>query len=79
MFKAIHYYLLMYSKNFRNKGIEIYKLDPAYFLSAPALTWQACLKKTETKLELLTDFNMLLMIEKRTRGITHAISRYANR
>ena len=30
-------------KNFRNKCIEIYKLDPAYFLSATTLTWQACL------------------------------------
>ena len=32
--------------NFRNKCIEIYKLDSAYFLSAPGLAWQACLKKT---------------------------------
>ena len=32
--------------NFRNKCIEIYKLDPAYFLSVPGLAWQACLKKT---------------------------------
>ena len=31
--------------NFRNKCIEIYELDPAYFLSAPGLAWQACLKK----------------------------------
>ena len=48
--------------NFRNTGMETYKLDPAYFLSAPALTWQACLKKTKVELELLTDINMLLMI-----------------
>ena len=33
--------------NFRNKCIEIYELYPAYFLSAPGLAWQACLKKTE--------------------------------
>ena len=32
--------------NFRDKCIEIYKLDPAHFLSAPGLAWQACLKKT---------------------------------
>ena len=31
-------------ENFRNKGIEAYKFDPAYFLSALALTWQTCLK-----------------------------------
>ena len=33
-------------ENFRKKCIEIYELDPAYFLSAPGLAWQACLKKT---------------------------------
>ena len=32
-------------ENFRNKCIEIYKCDPAHFLSAPGLAWQACLKK----------------------------------
>ena len=33
-------------ENFRDKCIEIYELDPAYFLSTPGLAWQACLKKT---------------------------------
>ena len=51
-------------KNFRNKYIEIYELDPANFLSAPGLAWLVCLKKKEVKLELLTDLDMLLMIEK---------------
>ena len=37
--------------NFRDKFIEIYELDPAHFLSAPGLAWQACLKKTGIKLE----------------------------
>ena len=55
-------------ENFRNKFIEKYELDTAYFLSAPGLTWQACLKKTEVELELLTDPNMLLMFEKGIRG-----------
>ena len=27
--------------------IKVYELDPAHFLSAPGLAWQACLKKTE--------------------------------
>ena len=40
--------------------IKVYELDPAHFLSAPGLAWQACLKKTEVKLELLTDVDMLL-------------------
>ena len=65
-------------ENFRNKCIEIYKLDPAHFLSAPRLAWQACLKKTKVELELLTDIDMLLTVEKRTRGgICQAIHRYA--
>ena len=37
-------------ENFRNKFIEIYEVDPAHFLSAPGLAWQACLKKTEVRL-----------------------------
>ena len=48
MFRIIHYYL---QENFRNKGIETNKLDPAYFLSGPGLTWQAYLKKTEVELQ----------------------------
>ena len=61
---------------FRNKPIEIYELDLVHFLSAPGLAWQACLKKTGVKLELLTDVDMLLMIEKGIRGgICHAIHR----
>ena len=34
-------------ENFRNMCIKVYELDPAHFLSAPGLAWQACLKKTE--------------------------------
>ena len=65
-------------ENFRNKCIEIYELDPAYFLSAPRLAWQACLKKTKVELELLTDIDMLLIVEKRTRGgICQAIHSHA--
>ena len=52
----------LYEK-FRDKCIEIYGLDPSYFLSAPGLVWQACFKKTNVNLELLTDIDMLLMIE----------------
>ena len=65
-------------ENFKNKCIEIYELDPAHFLSAPGLAWQACLKKTKVELELLTDIDMLLMVEKGTRGgICQAIHRHA--
>ena len=65
-------------ENFRNMCLEIYELDPVYFVSAPGLAWQACLKKTEVKLELITDYDMLLMIEKGIRGgICQATHRYA--
>ena len=56
----------------------MYELDTAHFLSAPGLAWKACLKKTGIKLELLTNVDMLLMIEKGIRGgICHAIHRHA--
>ena len=68
-------------ENFRNKCTEVYKLDPAHFLSAPRLAWQACWKKKkkiEVELKLLTDIDMLLIVEKRIRGwIFHAIHSYA--
>ena len=64
--------------NFRNKCIQIYEIDRAHLRSAPGLAWQVCLKNIEVKLELLTDINMSLMIEKEIRGgIFHAILRYA--
>ena len=65
-------------ENFRSKCIEIYKLDPAHFLSALGLAWQTCLKSTRVKLELLTDIDMLLIVEKGIRdGICHSVHKYA--
>ena len=65
-------------EKFRDKCIEIYGLDPSYFLSAPGLAWQACLKVTNVNLELLTDVDMLLMIESGIRGgMCQSIHRYA--
>ena len=65
-------------ENYRNNCIEIYESDPNHFLSAPVLAWQACLKKTGVKLELLTNNDMLIMVEKGIRGrVCHAIHRYA--
>ena len=65
-------------EKFRDTCIEIYGLDPSHFLSAPGLAWQACLKKTNVNLELLTDIDMLLMIEAGIRGgMCQSIHRYA--
>ena len=55
-------------ENFRDKCNEIYELDHVHFVSAPGLAWQACLKKTGVKLELLTNYDMLLMVENGIRG-----------
>ena len=65
-------------ENFRNMCLEIYELYPAKFLSALRLAWQASLEKTKVELDLLTDIDMLLMVEKGIRGgICHSIYRYA--
>ena len=46
------------------------------FFSGPRLAWEAALKKTEVKLELLSDNDMLLIVEKEIRGeICHSINR----
>ena len=55
-------------EKFRDKFIGIYELDPSYFYSAPGLAWQASLKKTDVKLELLTDYQMLLIFYAGIRG-----------
>ena len=65
-------------ENFRNMCIKVYELNPAHFVSLPELAWQACLRKTNIELELLTDYDMLLMVEEGIRGgICHSIHRYA--
>ena len=48
--------------------LKIYELDPNLFLSAPGLAWQAALKRTKLKLDLLTDIDMLLMAKKELTG-----------
>ena len=66
------------SQNFRDKCIEVYGLDPVYFLSAPGLAWQTCLRKTGVRIELINDIDMLLMIEEGIRGgICHSVYRHA--
>ena len=66
-------------ENFRQSCLENYELDPAHFVSLPGLAWQACLKKTNVELELLTDYDKLLMVEEGIRGgICHAVQRYAH-
>ena len=62
--------------NSRKFCFDIYELDAAHFLSAPGLVWQACLKKSN-ELELISDVDMLIMIQKGILGgITQAVCRY---
>ena len=63
-------------ENFRNICLDNYKLDPAHYFTAPGLAWDACLKITGVELELLSDIDMLLMIEK---GIGGGVSMISNR
>ena len=55
-------------ENLWNICLEICEPDPVCFLTAPGLAWQAALKKTKVKLDLLTDINVLLMLGKGMRG-----------
>ena len=62
-------------ENFRNVCLKNYKLDPAWYYMAPGLAWDAALKMKGVELELLTDPDMLLMIEKGIRGGISMISK----
>ena len=65
-------------ENFRKTCLKHYQLDPAYYYTSPHLAWHACLKTTGQQLELLHDYDMLMMFEKGVRGgITHISKRYA--
>ena len=63
-------------ENFRDICIKNYKLDPAHYYTAQGLAWGAALKVTKVELELLSDIDMLLMVEK---GITGGVSMISNR
>ena len=70
-------------ENFRKTCLDYYKLDPCHYYTAPGLSWDACLKMTEIKLELIPDIDMYLFIEKGLRGglsvITHRKSTANNK
>ena len=58
----------MFLKIFRYLCLKNYNLDPTYFVSTPSLAFEAMLKITKVKIELLTDIDMILMTEKAIRG-----------
>ena len=64
-------------ESFWKMFLEIYKLDPACFLTTAELAWKTSLKKIKIKLDYLTDIDMLLMVQKDIKGrICHVIYRY---
>ena len=66
-------------ENFRKTCLKHYKLDPCHYYTAPGLVWDACLKETKQNLQLLKDYDMLMMFERGIRGgITHISKRYAS-
>ena len=65
-------------ENFRKTCLKHYQLDPAYYFTSPHLAWHACLKETGQQLELLHDYDMLMMFERGIRGgMSHISKRYA--
>ena len=64
-------------ENFRTVCLKEYELDPAYFVSTPGLALEAMLKITKVKIELLTDIDMVLMVENAIRGgLTQVVKKY---
>ena len=66
-------------ENLRKTCLKHYKLDPCHYYTAPGLAWDACLKETKEELQLLKDYDMLMMFEQGIRGgISHISKRYAS-
>ena len=55
-------------ENFRKVCLENFNLDPLWYYTFPGLAWDACLKITKIKLELLSDYKKLMMFGRGTRG-----------
>ena len=55
-------------ENFRRMSLEYYELDPAHYCTSSGLSWNACLKMTNIKLEFISDPDMYLFVENGLRG-----------
>ncbi|CAB0040505.1 unnamed protein product [Trichogramma brassicae] len=65
-------------ENFRKTCHEAYELDPAHYFTLPGYSWDAMLLYTQVELELLTDVDMLLFVEKGIRGgVSQCCSRFS--
>ena len=64
-------------ENFRKTCLQYYQLDPCHYFTSPGLSWDAMLKMTDIKLELMVDIDMFQFIEKGMRGgISYIANRY---
>ena len=61
-------------ENFRKTCFHLYNLDPAHYYTSPGLAWDACLKETGQELQLLHDYDQLMMFERGIRGGTTHIA-----
>ena len=59
--------------------LEYYGLNPCHYFTSPGLSWDAMLKLTRIKLELISDCKMHLMTEEVIRGgISYIAKRFSN-
>ena len=66
-------------ENFRKTCIQYYKLDPCHYFTSPCLSWDAMLKMTNIKLELMIDTDMFQFIKKGMHdGVSYIANRYGN-
>ena len=66
-------------ENFRKTCMHYYKLDPCHYFTSPGLSWDAMLKMTNVKLELMTDIDMFQFIEKgMCGGVSYIANQYGN-
>ena len=66
-------------ENFRKTCMQYYKLDPCHYFTSPGLSWDAMLKMTNIKLELMTDIDMFQFIKKgMCGGVSYIANRYGN-
>ena len=66
-------------ENFRIHFLNYYKLDPCHYFTSPGLSWDAMLRMTGIRLELITDIDMYQFIEKGIRGgVSYIANRYGN-
>ena len=75
--KLMFFFLQTFLK-ISEKLVKHYKLDPCHYYTVPGLAWDACFKQTKQEIQLLKDYDMLMMFEEGTRGgISHISKRYA--